>query len=76
LIALGSGTLEEQQFSFLMYFREWVLTGADKRVDFRDWLAGEGVTRFAVDLNDQWLASGHCREMSFEEWYVKVKPNV
>jgi hypothetical protein len=74
LLALKSGTLAEDQFNLVMYTREWVLSGGDKRTIFPAWLQGEGRQRFTVDMNRQWLASGH-RTMTFNEWYVNVKSN-
>jgi hypothetical protein len=69
LLALKSGTLAEDQFNLVMYTREWVLSGGDKRTIFPVWLQGEGRQRFTVELNRQWLASGH-RTMTFTEWYA------
>jgi hypothetical protein len=75
LLALKSEALAEEQFDLVMYTREWVLSGGDKRTIFPAWLQGEGRQRFTVDLNRQWLASGH-RTMTFNEWYVNVKSNL
>lgn len=75
LLALKSGTLEESQFNLVMYTREWVVSGADKRIDFPSWLQGEGRQRFTVHLNRQWLASGH-RTMTFNDWYVQIKSDL
>jgi hypothetical protein len=75
LLALKSGTLGEDQFNLVMYTREWVLSGGDKRTIFPGWLQGEGRQRFTVELNRRWLASGY-RTMPFNEWYMNIKSDL
>jgi hypothetical protein len=72
LAALRTGNLSDRDASHAVYMREWVLSGADLRTSFPEWLAtGEVHDGFAV-LQREWLQAARqdeaIKRMSFNEW--------
>jgi hypothetical protein len=63
---VGSGKLSDDDASFALYRREWVMSEGDLRLSFPEWLEAEGRERF-LWLNREWLQSG-LRHTSFNDW--------
>jgi hypothetical protein len=65
--------LSEDDNSLVLHLREWVLSEADLRMSYPEWLAGEGRDRM-VSLSNEWVHE--ClhgvvdRRMSFHKWLV------
>jgi hypothetical protein len=72
LTALRAGNLSDDEATLAVYAREWVLSGADRRAPFPDWMAsGEVLNRLAV-LQGEWLKAARqdaaVNRMSFNAW--------
>jgi hypothetical protein len=72
LAALRTGYLPDDEASHAAYLREWVLSGADRRTSFPEWMAtGEVLDHLAV-LQSEWLQAARqdaaIKRMSFNEW--------
>jgi hypothetical protein len=72
LTALRAGNLSDDEATLAVYAREWVLSGADRRTSFPEWMpTGEVLDRLAV-LQREWLQAARqdtaVKRMSFNEW--------
>jgi hypothetical protein len=76
LAALRAGNLSDDDATFAVYAREWVISNADQRQTFVEWMASEVRARMSL-LQSEWLQAARqdaaIRRMSFNEWYTRRK---
>jgi hypothetical protein len=72
ITALRAGTLPDNDATFAVYLREWVLSGGDIRMSFVEWMeSGECLNRIGV-LQNEWLSAASndatVKRMSLNQW--------
>jgi hypothetical protein len=74
LTALRAGNLSDDEANFAVYAREWVISNADQRLAFDEWMVSEVHARMTL-LQRIWLQAARqdaaINRMSFNEWYAR-----